>query len=190
VHPIVGSDRQQLVDSVSRVIRLDAELPDPVFDRELTRFYACDVLFALGGNFAHVLNRLGSHFGDRSCALVARRPTASDFENRGTAGALRIDLPVDDAELWEAFNDEPGGDVTASMESALESWVIVGESRKWACWCDRSYELAVLAAERELSLENLDVPFQGVSDQVREMLRLGSGELPNEALEKFESFYG
>jgi hypothetical protein len=189
-YPVIGGERQRLVDSLAQTVRLDAELPDLVFSEAITHFYACDILFALGGPYAKVLNRLGASFGDDACYLVSRRPEPSDFEGWGTFGAFRLDLPATEEELWGALNDEPDGDFTASMASNLRSWVVVGSSCRWAVWCDRSYELAVLATGDQVRLSDEEIPFQTVSAQVREMLRLGRGKLPHTEFARFENTYG
>ncbi len=181
---LLGSELFEAVTVAQKVFVLNRELPAQVFHKPIDSFVATDSIRAVGGVFAHVLNRLGGFFSDKWCCVLLRRANDDDL-----VPGFRFDLPIEPALLWSRLNYEPDGEVLRSYTSVASSRVFAGSSGSWGCWADRDWELAVVGTACPVPLNCPEVPFHPVLQELKQTLGMSKGTLSSEDEAAFRSNY-
>lgn len=114
----------------------------------------------LGVDFVPVFQALARAHGDDGIAAAVVEPAKSYYEQHyGFLPAFTVGAQDLEDGYWEGLTYSPSGDPTGEIGVSADVIAVVGLSRRWAVWGQRSWELALLWTEEAGSWLDVGVPF-------------------------------
>jgi hypothetical protein len=145
---------------ISQIIEERNELPKKVFKPEYSFFLFENFDNTLSSDLWPILKNLTTNSNDSSVILSVLRPDpeAYYFKEFGYFNWCNIPIDINLTDYEKILNFEPVDSQfdTIQLNSNLIVWT--SPSRKWAIWCDRSFEVSIIAFD-SLETYNTLKPF-------------------------------
>lgn len=140
----------QIVTDVASMVHLEASFPDWPFRSgpAYATLYEFDRM--LGGLFGQTLQLLAATYGDREIDVVATTPNPDAFaEEYGFFPAFRASSDEIAETYYPALSWSPEGREITAFIFSVESFAVVGSTRRWAVYGQRDWEIGILITPDE-----------------------------------------
>lgn len=138
-----------LLNSIRRVLDTERRLPDWPFQFGVANADVCQYSHAIEGDFGGVLQALVDLYGDDSVSLAVLDPSPQYYrDNYGSYPSFTLPSKGLSVAYWGSVAYEPGGDPTGAVIYTANVVALVGSSRRWAVWAERSWDIAIVMSEQ------------------------------------------
>ena len=165
-YPADSRGFRRILEEVQQAVNPDIRLPALPFRAPTGVLDICQYSNVIEGPFGPVLQSLVDTHGDSSVSMVVLDPSPQ-YYRRGYGSYPAFQAPgAGLAErYWDLVAHEPDDDPTGAVIYTADVVAIVGSSRRWSVWGERSWDLAIVNSQVEggpwLSCE---VPFVPVEE--------------------------
>lgn len=160
-HAAEGADDfASILATVTSVVNPSKRLPDLPFVARSGTVAVGEFTRLLGIKIVPVLQALAQAYGDGDVATAVIDPAPSYYaQHCGFLPAFTVMTHELDDGYWEGLTFSPSNDPTVEIGESADVIAVVGSSRRWAVWGQRSWELAVVWAEEAGPWLDAGVPF-------------------------------
>ncbi|MEZ2372169.1 hypothetical protein [Arthrobacter sp. RCC_34] len=159
---------------LSRIFDLNSHVPTDPFRQSFRHEAYFHWDHFLNGNFSDLLKEFANRVGDRSIDLVGVSESRNSQTLHSRADSIDV-ASMTPGSYWAMLMNPVEDNYYSATSTAIS-----GESQKWTCWADNSWEMVILGSELELStLELFGVSYYtNISDALEliEPLSTGSSE--------------
>lgn len=128
---------------VSGVFEVARRFPDVVVKDEHITTTFCEFGAVFSADLWPALTELAAAHGDDYVHLVVVEPDVDRYvAGYGVWPALSLPVTASADDYWDAINEAPRGDATASLLEWAEIVAFGGDSGTWGCWGERDPEIA------------------------------------------------
>ena len=160
--PKDNSEMEAIESAVSRSCLLDAEFPSWPF-RMQGSVVVYSLFEVLGPRFGTVLEDLVARFGDAEICVLGWN--GDDYlATYGGYPGFRLDGEDMVSSFWAGlFTNQPNESNKYNAGETLYDYIaIAGESRQWAVWGQRDWDIALLVVSGEIDGIGIRLPGRGV----------------------------
>ncbi|MBL4774003.1 MAG: hypothetical protein JKX98_10560 [Alcanivoracaceae bacterium] len=156
------SEYKFITTLISEIIIDHKSLPENVFQRGFNKFSLIDFDWIFSDGFFEKIINLLLISGDKSFYFAVLDPEPETYYFKHFKKYNIVEFNNDDSEnvYFNALNSDPGDSPADALSCNSSKLILFSESKDWAFYCDRYYELCICAFSNNEVKEVFDIHFK------------------------------